>query len=184
MTRLRLSNLQLRSNLLSENYQKELRSITPYEVKDIWRRNPMLKDSLTPKQQKEWTARLFDGDTSVSMSERDRGRAWFEQLAEQVEEVLVSLVDRADVEHTFEVLCVAESLAAPVLDSTYAAKAMEWAQRARAILGRAEFRLTPQMIDDRLTEALGEEAWCRVSEQHPSPPAPPAQQTASVAGGK
>lgn len=193
MFRLELSNLQLRSNLLPEDYQGEYDSrpgkkimdlITAVEVKDIWRRNPMLTNRLTREQQREWTARLFDGDTSVSMSEHDRDRAWLEQLAERMEEVLASLEDRADVERTFEVLCVAESLAAPILDSTCAAKARNWAQRARAILGRAEFRLTAQMIDDRLTEVLGEEGWCRVSEQHPGPPAATAQQMASIAGGE
>jgi len=172
MSRLGLSNLQLRSNLLPEDYQGEYESrsgtkvmalITAFEVKDIWRRNPLLRDSLNPTQQKEWTARLFDGDISVSMSEYDRRRAWLEQLAERVGEVLASLEDRADLELAFEVLCIAESLAAPSLDSTYAVKAKRWAYRARAILGRAEFRLTPQMIDDRLTEVLGQDGWHRVS---------------------
>jgi hypothetical protein len=184
LAQLHLSNLQLRSNLLSVNYQKEMTKVTAFEFKDILRRNELLINELTPKQREEWTARLFDGDTSVSMSERDRGRAWLEQLAERVEEVLGSLKDRADEERTFEVLCIAESLAAPGLDSTYAAKAREWAQRARAILGRAEFRLTPQMIDDRLTQVLGEAEWRGASEQHPGPPAPAAQQTASIAGGE
>ena len=91
MARLHLSNLQLRSNLLTEDYQKEMRAITAFEVKDIWRRNPLLKDNLTPAQQKEWTSRLFDGDDSVSMAESDRSRAWFKQLAERVGEVLESL---------------------------------------------------------------------------------------------
>jgi hypothetical protein len=164
MFRLGLSNLQLRSNLLPEDYQGEYKHragkrimavITAHEVKDIWRRNPLLKDYLTREQHQEWIARLFDGDTSVSMAECDRARAWLEQLAENMEEALASLEDRADAERAFEVLCVAESLADPRLDSTYAAKAAVWAQRARAILERPEFRLTPQMIDDRLTQALG-----------------------------
>lgn len=193
MFRLGLSNLQLRSNLLPEDYQGEYKSqpgkkimtlITAFEIKDIWRRNPFLKDSLTLEQQREWTARLFDGDTSVSMAERDRGRAWLEQLAERVEEVLTFLEDRADEERTFEVLCVAESLAAPFLDSTSASKAKVWAERARAILGRAEFRLTPQMIDDRLTEVLGKVTWRRVSEKHPVSPALAAEKPASIAGGE
>jgi len=164
MFRLGLSNLQLRSNLLPEDYQGEYKHrpgqkimavITAHEVKDIWRRNPLLKDHLTREQHQERIARLFDGDTGVSMAECDRARAWLEQLAENMEEVLASLEDRADAERAFEVLCVAESLAAPRLDSTYAAKAAVWVQRARAILERPEFRLTPQMIDDWLTQALG-----------------------------
>jgi hypothetical protein len=182
MTGLCVSNLQLRSNLLTEGYQQEMRRITPYEVKDIWRRNPMVKDGLTLKQQNEWIAGLFDGDTSVSMSERDRCRAWLEQLAERVEDVLAALELRADVERTFEALCVAESLAAPVLDSTYATKARSWARRARAILGRSEFRLTPQMINDRLTEVLGESTWHPLSGPLAGPPV--IAETASVTDGE
>jgi len=164
MFRLGLSNLQLRSNLLPEDYQGEykhrlgtkvMHCITVYEIKDIKRRCPLLILEFTPEQQKEWISGLFDGDTSVSMAECDRARAWLEQLAENMEEALASLEDRADAERAFEVLCGAESLADPRLDSTYAAKAAVWAQRARAILERPEFRLTPQMIDDRLNEVLG-----------------------------
>src|SRR5260370_35167939 len=54
----RLSSLELRSNLLTEEYQQEMRRITAREVKDIWRRNPNLKDALTPEQQRERTGRL------------------------------------------------------------------------------------------------------------------------------
>ncbi len=164
MLRVGLSNLQLRSNLLPADYQGEYRHrpgrrvsecITAYEIKDIKRRNPLLTFELTGAQQREWRSGLFDGGTSVSMAEDDRRRAWLEQLAESMDEVMAALKDHADCERAFEALCVAASLADPRLDSTYAAKAEAWVQSARVILGRPEFRLTPQMIDERLARALG-----------------------------
>jgi hypothetical protein len=170
--RLGLSNLQLRSNLLTENYQGEyehrpgkkvMAVITAYELKDILRRNPLLGTELTHEQHKEWIASLFDGDTRVSMAEEDRSRAWLERLAEHMDDVLASLEDRADAECAFEVLCVAESLASPLLDSVCLARADLWRRRARAILERPEFRLTTQMIDDRLSEVLGSGEWKAVS---------------------
>jgi hypothetical protein len=191
MFRLGLSNLQLRSNLLPEDYQGEykhrpgkkvLDCITAYEIKDIKRRCDLLPVELTLEQHKEWKASLFYGNTSVNMAEGDRGRAWLEHLAENVEETLASLEDRTDAERAFEILCVAESLAAPRLDSTYAAKAADWVQRARAILERPEFRLTPQMIDDRLTEVLGGDEWRRVPGQTSTVRVPGALEPAQVEG--
>ena len=44
MRRFSLSNLHLRSNLLSLDYQQELDRITVFEVKDTWRRCPLIKD--------------------------------------------------------------------------------------------------------------------------------------------
>lgn len=168
MANFQLSNLQLRSNLLSQdNYQEELRFVTAAERKDILHRAPLLPRTMTQEQQNEWRASLFDGDKSVSLSDGDRGRAWLEQLAEHMEDALSALADRADAERVWEVLCVAESLAAPTLDSTYAAMARPWAGRCREILGRREFGLTAQMIDDRLTELLGHNQWRRAPDhQH------------------
>src|SRR5262249_6226869 len=146
-----LSNLQLRSNLLTDDYQKEMDRVTIFELRDIvgrlgFSRWDDHRDSLAPKQQEELKRSLFWGATGVSMADGDRNRAWLEKLAENVEPVLTSLEDRADVERVFEVLCVAECLAAQRLDSTYAAKADVWRQRARNILGRSEFRLSGHMI--------------------------------------
>lgn len=174
-----LSNLQMRSNLLPRDYQGEYKHrpgkkvmavITAYEVKDIRRRCPLLNIPFTPEQRNAWTARLFDGDMIVSMAERDRHRAWLEQLAEKMDRTLAALKDRADLERAFEVLCVAESLAAPDLDSHYATKAMDWSKQARRILERPEFKLTRQMIDDRLTQVLGNDVWGH-AEIPPTPPA-------------
>jgi hypothetical protein len=170
MFKLKLSNLQLRSNLLPEEYQGEsryrpgknvLECITVYEIKDINRRNPNLILGRTAEQQREWNSSLFNSSTAISMAEDDRDRAWLEQLAEKMDEGIASLEKHADEEQAFELLCVAESLSAPVLDSTYMAKALVWANRVRKVLERPEYKLSSQMIDDRLTEILGHDQWRR-----------------------
>jgi hypothetical protein len=164
MSRMTLSNLQLRSNLLFEDgYQKEMRRVTALEIKDIWDRNPDLKDGYTPAQQQQKTDSLFYGTSDVRMSDGDRSRAWVELLAQGIEAALTAMEKHPDLERAFEVLCIAEILAAPDLDSTFAAKAAAWAKRVRDVLGRAEFRLEPGMIDQRLADILGR-----------SPPAGPA----------
>src|SRR5436190_206410 len=132
MNNLGLSNLQLRSNLLTADYQNEMQRVTVFELKDLLRRLTGFgrwddhREKLTPQQRQELERSLFWGSTSVSMTDGDRRRAWLEKLAENIETVLVSLEDKADVEQLFEALCVAECLAAQGLDSTYAAKADVW----------------------------------------------------------
>ena len=115
---------------------------------------------MTQQQQAASTAALFNGDTSVRMADGDRRRAWLELLAERVEDVLDSLEERADLERTFEVLCVTEPLRSSALESTFATKACEWSRRARCILARPEFKLQLEMIDERLAYVLGEDMPC------------------------
>jgi hypothetical protein len=155
MRRFSLSNLQLRSNVLSEDYQRQLRRLTVFEIKNIRERNPMLisPDDLTEPQRQEWREHLFWGERSVSLDDDDRRLAWIERVAQALEDAIASLEDRPDVEGTFEILCVTESLTS--LDSHYAVKAEEWGQRARRLLGHTEFRLSPDMIEERLCEILG-----------------------------
>lgn len=164
MVRIGLSNLQVRSNLLPSDNQGEyphhpgikvMALITAYEVKDILRRCPNRNIPLTPEQQKAWRARLFNGGSTVSMADGDRGRAWLEQFAEGMDAALDALNERADLERAFEVLCIAELLAAPTVDSHFSAKAAIWSKRARAILERPEFKLSREMLDERLHQVLG-----------------------------
>ena len=156
MSRLNLSNLQLRSNLLSEDgYQKEMHQITSSEVKDILARNPNLMYQWDKKQRQQQTESLFDGTRGVGMSDGDRDRAWVELLAQDVEAALGAIEKHPELERAFEILCITETLAAPDLDSTYAVAADAWARRVRAVLGRGEFHLESGMIDQRLAEILG-----------------------------
>lgn len=157
MTRLALSNVQLRSNLRSEDYQQEMGLLTVFEVKDIWRRNPMLRapDALTPRQKEEWKDHLFWGERVVSLEDDDRGRAWLEALAESVEPALEAIEERPTYEEAFELLVVTEQLKAEALGSWYGPRAADWSRRTRAVLARDEFRLTPAIIDQRLAEILG-----------------------------
>jgi hypothetical protein len=179
MFRFGLSNLQLRSNLLPEDYQGEYKHrsgkkvavcITAFEVKDIKRRNPLLNLELTSEQHEALIESLFWGDTAVTMADNDRHEAWLEQLARNVEEAIVCLEASADVERAFEVLCVAESLAA--LPGSIYGVMTDAARQIRSILKRPEFKLSSEMINDRLTEILGHDRRRRTS----SPPlaAPPA----------
>jgi hypothetical protein len=158
MSRLTLSNIQLRSNLLSEEYQREMSRVTVFEFKDIRRRCPYLTppETMTEMQREQWRQHLFDGEGSVSMDDDERRRAWLERLAENVVGALASLEERPEVEQAFEILCVAEQLADPAMGSLYAAHAAGWRDRARAVLARDEFRpLTPDMINGRLGIILG-----------------------------
>lgn len=157
MSRFSLSNLQLRSNLLSATYQQELCRITIFEVKDIRRRCPMLTDlsRLTPKQRLEWTKHLHWGIESVSMSDDDRQRVWLEMLVDYIPDAIVELESRPDVELAFELLVVIEQLCSPEVDSYFHAKAMHWNKRVRAVLARDEFRMQSDFVDQRLAELLG-----------------------------
>lgn len=183
MSLFRLSNLQLRSNLLTfQEYQRDLRRVTVFEFKNIRERNPILiaPHERTDKHQQQWKDALFWGDSSVSLDDGDRRRAWLERLAEGVEDALASLEDRPDAEGGFEVLCVTESLSAPSLDSHYAAMVEEWGRRARALLGRAGFRLTPAMIDGMLSEILGTPVQDRTQSPPPGPQVPATQPSAEL----
>ena len=152
MKSLGLSNIELRSNLLSANYQRETSRITAFEIKNIWDRNPNLIDhtSLTPSQQQELKERLFWGSTKVSLEDNDRSRAWVESLAERVEPALESLEGHPTLEDAFELLVVTGQMCRAEINSIYREKAIEWHRRVRGVLARDEFRFTPEMIDQRL----------------------------------
>ena len=125
MRRFSLSNLQLRSNLLSMEYQREIRRVTVFEFKNIRERNPnlMSPDNLTEAQRQEWREHLFWGDRSVSMNADDRARAWPELLAEDIPEALAALETRPDLERAFEILIVIELLSSPQIESHYRTQA-------------------------------------------------------------
>jgi hypothetical protein len=157
MSRFGVSNLQLRSNLLSPEYQREIRRVTVFEFKDIRERNPnlMSPDGLTEAQRQEWREHLFWGDRSVSMDDDDRARAWLELLAEGIPEAVAALETRPDLERAFEILVVTELLSLPQVESHYRTQAQAWGERVRAVLARDEFRLPRDIIDQKLAGLLG-----------------------------
>jgi hypothetical protein len=167
MRRFSLSNLQLRSNLLSLEYQHEIRRVTVFEFKNIRERNPnlMSPENLTEAQRQEWRERLFWGDRSVSMSDDDRARAWPELLAEGIPEALVALETRPDLERAFEILIVTELLSSPQMQSHYRTQALAWGERVRAVLARDEFRLPRDLVDQRLAGLLGVAVTSRPAER-------------------
>jgi hypothetical protein len=160
MSRFSLSNLHLRSNLLSLDYQQELHRVTVFEVKDTWRRCPLIKDPdrLTPEQRREWTEHLFWGDRSVSLADGDRARAWLEMLAEAIPAAVEELEAQPDLEQAFEILVVTEQLRETEMDSHYRSQAARWGDRVYAVLARDEFRLSRDLADQRLAELLGRPA--------------------------
>src|SRR4051812_13019728 len=93
MSKLGLSNLVYRSNLLLGDFDNEMPRITILELKDSWGRLGWSRwddrrNSLTAKQQQDLEATLFWGSTSVGLDDGDRCRAWVEQLAEKMEGTL------------------------------------------------------------------------------------------------
>jgi hypothetical protein len=156
MNRLNLSNLQLRSNLLSTEYQQEMGRLTIFEVKNIWDRT-CLKDpeKLTPEQRQQWTDHLFWGQKRISLEDGDRARAWLEMLAEAVPAAIFEVEGRPDQERAFEILVVVEQLLSPEVDSHYRAQAIDWKKRLMAVLARDEFRLPSDQVEQRLSELLG-----------------------------
>ncbi len=150
----RLSNLQLRANLLSGNYQREMARLTAAEVRDIWSRNPNLRGlpPMTPDQRRQISDALFQGQRDVSMDDDDRRRAWLELFAQHLDEAVATL-GQDEIERAFEILCITEPLR--VMDSAYAAQAAAWGDRVRAMLARPPLRLTRDQADQRLEVLLG-----------------------------
>jgi hypothetical protein len=95
-----LSNLELRSNLLSNEYQQEMRRVTVFELRDIYERCPLLRGIRphTAAQQRELDRSLFWGMQSVSMDDANRRRAWALRLLERLPEVVEALEERPDLE--------------------------------------------------------------------------------------
>lgn len=166
-----LSNLVLRSNLLSGEYQQEIPRISVLEVKDIWRRNPMLRneDRLTSRQRQEWTEHLFWGRREAYMKDDGRTHCWIEVLANEMDHAVAALENRPEAEDAFELLVVTEQLrrywrledkpdSTNRVESEFAGKVVEvddWNERIRAVLRRPEFHLSQSHIDDRLNQVLG-----------------------------
>jgi hypothetical protein len=155
-----LSNLELRSNLLSNEYQEEMRRVTVFELRDICERNPILRGirPLTADQEREGDRSLFWGMRSVSMDDGDRHRTWAVRLLERLPGVVEVLEERPDLELAIECLCVAAQVADLGPSDQHAERAASLSKRIYAVLDRPEFRLTRELVNARVAEILGRQS--------------------------
>jgi hypothetical protein len=161
-----VSNLLVRSNLLSRGYQQEFSLISVFELRDIHGRAPLLGINLDPsqpnkvsrEQRAQWTAHLFWGDRTVGMHDEDRYRAWLELLAESVFGQVAELETQPEEEPAFELLYVTEHLQR--VNSHHASRAAQMSARIRVVLKRDEFGYSDDQIDSRLRDVTGDK-YCR-----------------------
>lgn len=175
MTRLALSNVQVRSNLLAfDTYQEEVpRHCTVWELKDVNSRIPMdVLAQLPEARREEWRETLFWPLPTPPLA-----HDWTEELATAVPAALDAVEVRPAEEDAFELLVVVRQLYALRTDEGGRAEAEAWHERLVRVLGRDEFRLTRDMIDDRLTAVLGRRL---VGPPTPIPPTPVATPVVSL----
>lgn len=152
-----LSNLTVKSNVLTRGYQTDLALLSVFELKDIGRRAPLLGISLdpshphkvTPAQLFQWTQHLFWGERAISMDDDDRWSKWIEVLAQNLGAQVGQLEAHPNEELAFELLYVADKLAH--CDSRAAAAC----RSIRGILRRDEFGYSDEEIQSRLVEITG-----------------------------
>jgi len=105
-----LSNVAAKANVLPmKTYQEELAHISAIELHDIYERCPLLgisfdpaRATLTPQQQEEWKARLFWGDSSVSLADDNRKAKWLITTAQEVLRSWTEVRTFMDVEDAIE----------------------------------------------------------------------------------
>lgn len=152
MSRHTLSNLRVRPNLLSENYQQEMLRCSVFELRNIYERNPNLSaPGLSPERQQEWRESLFWGDSPPPPVET----SWAEHLAGRLSDAVRELEEWPTLEAAFECLLIARQLYWTRSDGPARKEAEDWDRRVCAVLARDEFRHTPDMIDQRLESILG-----------------------------
>lgn len=145
-TKISLSNLTVRSNLLSDDYQVEILLCSVFELRDTARRceNLDLKSRLSPIQKQEWRQSLFWGEP-VRVIRTD----WATDFLKDLEESIQLLEESPDVEAVFECLVVLN-----YLDGTISEKEV-WLERLHKVLERPEFEMTAELIEERLSEIVG-----------------------------
>jgi hypothetical protein len=153
MSRLALSNLHVRPNLLSaEHYQQEMMRCSVFELRNINERNPgLVPNPLPTGRQQEWRDSLFWGDSPPPPVTP----AWAEHLAGGLSEAVRDLEERPTLEAAFECLVLARLLYGTRPDGPAKEAAAEWDRRVCVVLARNEFRHTPDMIDQRVESILG-----------------------------
>jgi len=151
MSRLNLSNLHVRPNLLSaKHYQQEMMKCSVFELRDIKERNPNLFDGMPLSKQEEWRESLFWGKRPPPIDP-----AWAEKLASGLSEAVRDLEERPTLEAAFECLILARQLHHTRSDGSARTAAAEWDRRVCVVLALDEFRHTHDMIDQRLESVLG-----------------------------
>jgi hypothetical protein len=156
-----IANLHLKSNLMSNDYQREFASVSVFELADIKRRNPLLPiclnpsfyDNVTPAQRRQWDAHLFWGDKQVRMGDVRRLR-WLEAQAAELFASFRELVDRLGEEQAFEILYLAEQVRRT--PSSLAAEAARIAAEVLHVLQGEVFGHTVATIEQRLAAIAGE----------------------------
>jgi hypothetical protein len=149
-----LSNLKVRPNLLlKDDYQTRLYECTAYEIEDVWRRNSNLRDpARLSRNQKDYNERrLFFGDRSVEM-DLARRDGLVKSLADQMDKAIAQVEERPDFEEAVELLVATRWATQEGVDNVPG----DWETRLRAVLTRDEFRLTPDILSERLALILGE----------------------------
>ncbi len=163
MTRLALSNVQVRSNLLAfDTYQEDLpRHCTVWELKDVNGRIPMDVLAQLPEARRgEWREALFWPLPTPPLA-----LDWAEELVAGIPPAIDALEQRPSEEEAFELLVLVRQLFAMRTEEHGRAEATDWYDRVMRVLGRDEFKLTRDMAEQRLTMVLGRTL--------PSPPLPP-----------
>jgi hypothetical protein len=163
-----ITNLHVKSNLMSNDYQNEFRNVSVFELADIKHRNPLLPINLNPSfydnvtlaQRRQWDAHLFWGDKRVRMTETRRLR-WLEAQAVGLFEAFDEIVDRLAEEQGFEILYVTEHLQRT--SSNLAAQAAQIGARVLEILRGEVFGHSVATIEQRLAAIAGEPGFRLVS---------------------
>ncbi len=149
---LALSNLTARTNLLWSNQYRRLMALSVVELRDISRRFPSLYDprDWSEARRAEWREMLFWGEAAPPLRPD-----WAEPLAAGLDARVAALEARPDYEAALELLLVARSVYAARPPGPGRDEAAGWDGRVCAVLARDEFRLTPDMVDQRLEVVAG-----------------------------
>lgn len=167
-----LSNLDLGPNLLAKDgYQDAIYRCTVWELADFGRRCPGLFHPARLSTERRAAYRDMTSPVVDRISPKmhhGRRTGWLRAAAAGLAEAVAAVGGRADEQAVVELLLVARQLyhAAPD-DPATRQRAAAWDARLVAVLGRPEFRLTPDQITDRLSRIVGEE----LADPNPAPPA-------------
>lgn len=154
-----LSNLRVLPNLLTKDgYQEEIYTCTLDEMLDFSRREPNLfsRERLSGANRYEFIARNGPNLRIIPRLETDgRATRWVEAARGGLAIAVTALEERADLEEGFELLVLAREAHYATEDARLRADAAAWDRCVYAVLLRPEFRLTPELIEQRLEGILG-----------------------------
>src|SRR5262245_4020059 len=136
MSRLKLSNLNVRPNLLAaEHYQREMLRCSVFELRNINERNPGLVPNPLPAARRPvWRFSPFWGDSPPPVAP-----PWAQHLAGGVAETVRELEERPTLEGCFACLVLPRLLYTTRRDGSEKAPAAGWDRRVCDLLARDEF---------------------------------------------